>query len=79
VLCPQPTIPILEIILGRVEAAPAPLGLKRLLPLVKIKVQSDGDLHFIEALPTLDSAKARVRLLGALWAGDYVIDNEQTG
>ena len=43
------------------------------------KVQSDGDLHFIEALPTLDEAKIRVRELGEVWPGEYVIDNEETG
>jgi hypothetical protein len=42
-------------------------------------VQNDGDLHFIEALPTLDEAKTRVRELGEAWPGEYVIDNEETG
>ena len=35
-----------------------------MLPFRIYKVQSDGDLHFIEALPTLDEAKTRVRELG---------------
>ena len=43
------------------------------------KVQNDGDLHFIEALPTLDEAKARVRELGEVWPGEYAIDNVETG
>jgi hypothetical protein len=42
-------------------------------------VQSDGDLHFVEALHTLDDAKARIRDLGDVWLGEYVIDNEGTG
>lgn len=28
---------------------------------------------------TLEDAKARVRQIGKLWPGDYVIDNEETG
>jgi hypothetical protein len=43
------------------------------------KVQSDGDLHFVEAVQTFDQAKGRVRELGKLWPGKYVIDNEETG
>jgi hypothetical protein len=43
------------------------------------KVQSDGDLHFIEALPTLEEAKTRVIELGEVWPGEYAIDNEETG
>jgi hypothetical protein len=49
------------------------------LPFRVFKVQSDGDLHFIEALQTLDEAKTRVRELGEVWPGEYAIDNEDTG
>jgi len=43
------------------------------------KVQGDGGLHFVEALHTFDDAKERVRELGEIWPGEYVIDNEETG
>ena len=43
------------------------------------KVRDDGSLHFIEAVNTLDEAKARVRQIGKLWPGNYVIDDEETG
>jgi hypothetical protein len=43
------------------------------------RVQSDGKLHFVKALESLDEAKACVRELGDKWRGDYVIDNEETG
>jgi hypothetical protein len=43
------------------------------------KVQSDGGVHFVEAVQTFDSAKERVRALGKLWPGEYVIENEETG
>ena len=43
------------------------------------KVQSDGDLHFVEATQTFDDARERVRELGKLWPGKYVIENEETG
>jgi hypothetical protein len=42
------------------------------------KLQMDGDLHFVEAVQTFDRAKGRVRELGAVWPGEYVIDNEET-
>jgi hypothetical protein len=41
-------------------------------------VQSDGELHFVEAVETFDDARARVRELGEVWPGEYVIDNEET-
>jgi hypothetical protein len=47
------------------------------LPFRIYKVQNDGGLHFIEALPTLDEAKTRIRELGNVWPGEYVIDNEE--
>ena len=43
------------------------------------KVRDDGSLNFVEAMHTLEDAKARVRQIGKLWPGDYVIDNEETG
>ena len=43
------------------------------------KVQSDGDLHFVEAMHTFENARLRVRELGEVWPGKYVIDNEETG
>jgi len=42
-------------------------------------LQGDGSLHFVEALPTLDDAKARVRELGEIWPGEYGIENVETG
>ena len=38
----------------------------------------DGDLHFVEAVQTFDGAKGRVRELGEVWPGEYVIENEDT-
>jgi hypothetical protein len=55
----------------------SPIGVS--LPFRIYKVQSDGDLHFIEAAQTFDEAKIRVRELGKLWRGKYVIENEETG
>ena len=49
------------------------------LPFRIYKVQNDGGLHFVEATQTFDDAKERVRELGAIWSGEYVIDNEGTG
>jgi hypothetical protein len=43
------------------------------------KLRSDRSLHFVEAVLTLDDAKARVQALGELWPGKYVIHNEATG
>jgi hypothetical protein len=43
------------------------------------KVQSDGDLHFVEVVQSFDDATGRVREVGKLWPGEYVIDNEETG
>ena len=42
------------------------------------KLQRDGDLHFVEAVKTFDIAERRVRELGAVWPGEYVIGNEET-
>jgi hypothetical protein len=49
------------------------------LPFRINKVQSDGGLHFVEAMQTFGDAKERVRELGEIWPGHYVIDNEETG
>jgi hypothetical protein len=49
------------------------------LPFRIFKVQTDGDLHFVEATQTFDEVKDHVRGLGELWPGEYVIDNEETG
>jgi hypothetical protein len=49
------------------------------LPFRVSKLQSDGSLHFVEALQTFADAKARVGELGEVWPGEYVIDNEETG
>jgi hypothetical protein len=43
------------------------------------KAQVDGELQFLQGLPTLEDAKARVRELGKHWPGDYVIENDETG
>jgi hypothetical protein len=42
-------------------------------------VQNDGGLHFVEAWHNLNDAKARVRDIGEVWPGEYVIDNDGTG
>jgi hypothetical protein len=39
------------------------------LPFRIYKVQSDGDLHFVEGVQTFDEAKDHVRGLGELWPG----------
>jgi hypothetical protein len=49
------------------------------LPFRIFKVQSDGNLHFIEPVETFDDATALVAELGESWPGEYVIDNEETG
>jgi hypothetical protein len=49
------------------------------MPFLIYKVQSDGDLHFIDAVQSFDDAAARVRELGDSWPGEYIIDNEETG
>ena len=49
------------------------------LPFCIFKVQGDGNLHFVEAVQSLDSAKTRVQALAELWPGEYVIINVATG
>ena len=49
-------------------------------PLFRIyKVQGDGALQFVQAMHTFHDVKERVRELGRLWPGEYVIENEETG
>jgi hypothetical protein len=51
-----------------------------LRPLFRIyKVQGDGALQFVQAMHTFHRAKERVRELGRLWPGEYVMENEETG
>src|SRR6266403_2733045 len=57
---------------------PSPIGV-RLRPLRIYKVLNDGALQFVEAIQTLDGASERVRELGKLWPGEYVIENGETG
>ena len=49
------------------------------VPFRIFKLQSDRDLHFVEALQTFDGARERVLELGQVWPGEYAIDNEETG
>jgi hypothetical protein len=39
----------------------------------------DGEVRFIEAVPTLEAARRRIEALAALLPGEYVIYNEETG
>jgi len=52
-------------------------------PLCILNVLGDmldgGELHFVEAAQTLEAAKACVLALAALWPGEYVIYDEETG
>ena len=57
----------------------SPIGVWLRLPFRIYKVQSDGDLHFVEATQTFDDARVRVRELGKLWPGEYGIENVETG
>jgi hypothetical protein len=41
-------------------------------------VQGDGDLHFVEAIQSVDRARQRVRELGDRWPGEYAIENKGT-
>ena len=43
------------------------------------KLQNDGNLHFVEAVHTLEEAKARVQALMEPWPGEYLIHNDETG
>jgi hypothetical protein len=49
------------------------------LPFCVFELRSDGSLHLVEAVQTLDEAKARLHALGESWPGEYVIHNEATG
>src|SRR5258707_9004668 len=64
----------LSLLVGR-----PPFGVWSRLPFCIFRLQGDGNLHFVEALPTLDEAKARVRELGEIWPGEYGIENVETG
>ena len=44
-----------------------------------LKVQGDGDLHFVEAVQAYEDTEVRVRELGEVWPGEYAIDNENGG
>jgi len=39
----------------------------------------DGSLHFVEAVQSLDAARARVQTLSKSWPGEYVIYDAATG
>jgi hypothetical protein len=56
-----------------------PIGVRVRPPFRIYKVQSDGNPHFVEEIQTLDGAEARVRELGKVWPGKYIIENEETG
>ena len=49
------------------------------LPFCIFKLRSDRSVHLVEAVQTLDDARARVQELGELWPGEYVIQNKATG
>ncbi len=57
----------------------SPIGVWLRVPFRVFKVQSDGDLHFVEAMQTFEDAKGRVSELGDVWPGEYIIDDEGTG
>lgn len=57
----------------------SPIGVLMTLPSRIYRVQTDGALQFVEAIQTFGGAKERVRELGKLWPGKYVIENEETG
>ena len=42
-------------------------------------VLDDGELYFVEAAQSLDTAKARVQALAELLPGEFVIYDEETG
>ena len=48
------------------------------LPFCVFKLRSDGSLHLVEAVQTLDEAKVRVQALSKSWPGEYIIHNEAT-
>lgn len=49
------------------------------LPSCIFKLESDGSLHFVEAVQALDDAKVRVQALTDSRPGEYVIIDEATG
>ena len=48
-------------------------------PLDVFKVEKDGKLRWLETADTLESAKARIEVLGAKSPGEYVIYSQKTG
>lgn len=38
-----------------------------------------GELHFVEAVPTLEAARQRIEALAELEPGQYIIYNKETG
>lgn len=49
------------------------------MPFRIVKLQNDGGLHFVQAVQTLEAARALVAGLAKLWLGEYVIHHEETG
>lgn len=49
------------------------------VPFRIVKLQSDGGLHFVQAVQTLEAARALVAGLAKLWPGEYVIHHEEAG
>jgi hypothetical protein len=43
------------------------------LPYSIFKMRIDGSLHLVEAMPTLDDAKARAQELAELWPGKFSV------
>jgi hypothetical protein len=43
------------------------------------KTEIDGDILWLEAVPDLDTAKARVREMGSTSPGKYMILSQKTG
>ena len=39
----------------------------------------DGEVRFLEAVPTLEAARQRIEALAEVLPGEYVIYNEETG
>lgn len=39
----------------------------------------DGEVRFLEAVPTLEAARQRIESLAEVLPGEYVIYNEETG
>ena len=48
-------------------------------PLDVFRVEKDGKLRWLEAAETLEIAKARIEILGAMSPGEYVVYSQKTG